>query len=75
MTLFPTGQMSPGAVPFVWGITLAPSGTSACRSLLAGIVQPGLREAKSALIACSTASSRRSGTFMTTAIASRVRSS
>ena len=46
MTLLPTGQIRPGAVPIVWGITVAPSGTSAWRSLLAGIVQPGRREAK-----------------------------
>src|SRR5579872_2047828 len=54
-------------------MTVAPSGTSAWRALLSDIVRP--RRSKSARMASSTTSSRRRGTFITVAIASRVMSS
>ena len=65
--------MSPGAVPVVWGMTVAPSGTSACRRLESDIVRP--RELNMARILSTTSSSRRNGTFITSAMASRVMSS
>ena len=73
MTLWPTGQTSPGAVPLVWGMRVAPSGTSACRRLVSGISRPRLENI--VRIASTTVSSRWSGTFITSAIASRVMSS
>ena len=35
-----TGQISPGAVPRVCGMTVAPTGTSAWRRLFSGIRRP-----------------------------------
>jgi hypothetical protein len=73
-TLSPTGQISPGAVPRVCAITVAPTGTSAWRRLFSGIVRPRL--ANSLRMTSATASSCTSSTPpITAAIASRVTSS
>ena len=50
-----TGHTSPGAVPRVCGMTVAPTGTSAWRRLLSGIRRPRL--ANSSRITSATASS------------------
>jgi hypothetical protein len=42
-----TGQMTPGAVPVGLGMTVAPSGISACLRLLAGISMPRARKSPS----------------------------
>ena len=73
MTRSPTGQMSPGAVPRVWGITVAPAGTVAWRRLLADIVRP--RAAKSSRITASSSARRSRPTPITSAMDSRVMSS
>src|SRR5580698_4968359 len=65
--------MSPGAVPATWGMMAAPSGTSAWRALLSVMVRP-LASKKPAMTS-TIAWSRTSGTFMTSAMASRVMSS
>ena len=73
ITLWPTGQTRPGAVPRTWGMTSAPWGTSAWRRLLTGISRP--LAPNTAAIRSTMASSRTSGTFMTSAMASLVMSS
>src|ERR1700722_7377685 len=65
--------MRPGAVPMVWGMMLAPMGTSAWRSLLTVMARP--RAKKKSAMKATMAGSRTSSTFMTSAIASRVMSS
>src|SRR5438105_5365848 len=65
--------MRPGAVPRRWGMKAAPSGMSAWRALLSAISRP--RAPKKARMFSTMASSRRRGTFMTSATASRVMSS
>ena len=57
----------------VWGMIVAPRGTSAWRALLSAMLRP--REPKMAAIVSTMASSRSSGTFITAAMASRVMSS
>jgi hypothetical protein len=52
---------------------VAPSGTSACRRLLSGMVRP--REVNIARIVATICSSRTSATFITSASAARVMSS
>ena len=68
-----TGHMSPGAVPRVWAMMLAPFGTIACCKLFSAMVRP--REAKSSRITSAMLSWNSSSTPITCAIASRVRSS
>ena len=65
--------MSPGAVPICWGMGVAPTGTSAWRPLLSGMSRP--RELNSAAMRSTISGSRTRGTFMTSAMASRVMSS
>src|SRR5579872_435637 len=65
--------MRPGAVPMRCSMGAAPRGTSAWRALLSGMARP--REENSSAILATIAGSRSSGTFMTSAMASRVRSS
>src|SRR5580698_8784104 len=65
--------MSPGAVPATWGMMVAPLGTSAWRALLSVMVRP--RVSKKPAMTSTIAWSRTSGTFMTSAMASRVMSS
>ena len=72
-TLEPTGQIRPGAVPRVCGMTVAPSGTRACRRLLSGMRRP--REANRPRMRSATSSSGCNTTPITSAMASRVMSS
>src|SRR5579875_1873877 len=65
--------MSPGAVPFVCSMTVAPTGTSAWRRLFAGMARP--RAKNSSSMRRTSASWRTRGTPITSAIASRVMSS
>jgi len=60
-------------VPMTCGITEAPRGTSACRALLAAMVRP--RASKKLAMRWAISGSRTKGTFMTSAMASRVMSS
>ena len=69
----PTGHTSPGAVPSGFGIAAPPSGMSACRRLFSGMSR---RRARNIVAICSASSMRRtSGTPISSAMASRVRSS
>src|SRR6185436_15326151 len=68
-----TGQINPGAVPRVCGITSAPTGTMAWRRLLAAMYRP--RDSNIPAITAATSSSSTSCTPITSAMASRVRSS
>ena len=68
-----SGQMSPGAVPGIAGLSVAPTGTSAWRRLLSGIGRP--RPPNIARIRSTSASSRTSSTPITSAMALRVMSS
>jgi hypothetical protein len=71
--LLADGQISPGAVPRVCGMIVAPRGTSACRRLFSGIARP--RAPNIARIFSTIASSRSNSTFITSASAARVMSS
>ena len=73
ITLSPTGQTSPGAVPGIWGMVEAPTGTSAWRRLFADIVRP--RASKRRWISAAMPSSRAMPPPMMWAITSRVMSS
>ena len=69
----PTGQHRPGAVPIGFGSGSPPSGTSAWRRLFCGMSR---RRVRNIVAMCSASSMRRtSGTPISSAIASRVRSS
>ena len=69
----PTGQHRPGAVPIGFGSGSPPSGTSAWRRLFCGMSRSRVRNI---VAMCSASSMRRtSGTPISSAIASRVRSS
>src|SRR5271170_3191736 len=65
--------MRPGALPATWGMMVAPWGTSAWRALFSVMVRP--RASKKPAMTSTIAWSRTSGTFMTSAMASRVMSS
>ena len=69
----PTGQTSPGAVPGIWSMVRAPTGTSAWRRLLAGMGRP--RPPNTASMRATSDSSRTSPTPSSSAITSRVMSS
>ena len=73
MTLLPSGQISPGAVPVRCSMMEAPTGTSAWSALLADMVRP--RDSKKPAIRSTMAWSRTSSTPITSAMASRVMSS
>ena len=73
MTLLPTGQIKPGAVPRRCSMMLAPLGTIAWRMLISGMRR--LRDANISEMTIPTSSLNSNSTPMISAMASRVMSS